>query len=128
MTMGQMGMFPTLNEFIEDAEDMRLDDDVKSQIRWRQVQYLSELFWKRWRREYLQTLQSRQKWHRVEPNFALNDLVLVCDESSPRGKWPLGRVIQTYPDDLSHVQVLVDTQNRALKRPITKLCKLATTV
>ena len=32
MTMGQMGMFPTLNEFIEDAEDMRLDDDVKSQI------------------------------------------------------------------------------------------------
>ena len=32
MTMGQMGMFPTLNEFIEDAEDVRLDDDVKSQI------------------------------------------------------------------------------------------------
>ena len=26
MTMGQMGMFPTLNEFIEDAEDMRLDN------------------------------------------------------------------------------------------------------
>ena len=85
--------------------------------RWRQVQYLSELFWKRWRREYLQTLQSRQKWHRVEPNFAVDDLVLVCDESSSRGKWPLGRVIQTYPDDLGHVrQVLVRTQNRALKR------------
>ena len=32
MTMGQMGMFLTLNEFIEDAEDMRLDDDVKLQI------------------------------------------------------------------------------------------------
>ena len=32
MTMGQMGMFPILNEFIEDAEDMRLDDDVESQI------------------------------------------------------------------------------------------------
>ena len=32
MTMGQMGMFPTLNEFIENAEDMRLDYDVKSQI------------------------------------------------------------------------------------------------
>ena len=32
MTMGQMEMFPTLNEFIEDADDMRLDDDVKSQI------------------------------------------------------------------------------------------------
>ena len=32
MTMGQMGMFPTLNEFIEDVEDMQLDDDIKSQI------------------------------------------------------------------------------------------------
>ena len=32
MTMGEMAMFPTLNEFIEDAEDMRIDDDIKSQI------------------------------------------------------------------------------------------------
>ena len=99
------------------------------QRKWRQVQYLSELFWKHWRREYLQTLQLRQKWHRVEPNFAVDDLVLVCDKSSSRGKWPLGRVIQTHPDDLGHMrQVLVRTQNRVLKRPITKLCKLATNV
>ena len=96
--------------------------------KWQQVQYLSEYFLKHWRREYLQTLQSRQKWHQVEPNFTVDDLVLVCDEFA-HGKWPSSRAIQTYQDDLGHVRkVLVRTRNRALKRPITKLCKLASDV
>ena len=93
--------------------------------RWRQVQYLTDQFWLRWRKEYLQTLQTRQKWQDVEPNFAVDDLVLVSDENSTRGKWPLGRVVQTFPDKFGHVrQVLVRTQNKTLKRSITKLCKL----
>ena len=33
---------------------------------WRQIQYLSDLFWKRWVKEYLITLQQRQKW--LQPN------------------------------------------------------------
>ena len=78
--------------------------------RWRQVQYLADQFWLRWRKEYLQTLQIRQKWHNVEPNFAVDDLVLVSDENSTRDKWPLGRVVQTFPDEFGHVrQVLVRT-------------------
>ena len=32
-----------------------------SRHRWRQVQYLADVFWKRWSREYLPLLQSRQK-------------------------------------------------------------------
>ena len=93
--------------------------------RWRQVQYLTDQFWLRWRKESLQTLQTRQKWQDVEPNFAVDDLVLVSDENSTRGKWPLGRVVQTFPDKFGHVrQVLVRTQNKTLKRSITKLCKL----
>ena len=93
--------------------------------RWRQVQYLTDQFWLRWRKECLQTLQTRQKWQDVEPNFAVDDLVLVSDENSTRGKWPLGRVVQTFPDKFGHVrQVLVRTQNKTLKRSITKLCKL----
>lgn len=31
---------------------------------WRQVQYLSDLFWKRWTQEYLPLLQERQKWNK----------------------------------------------------------------
>ena len=37
--------------------------DNNSQRRWRQVQYLADVFWHRWIREYLLTLQERQKWN-----------------------------------------------------------------
>ena len=96
--------------------------------RWRQAQFLAEQFWSRWRKEYLQTLQVRQKWQKVQPNFAVDDVVLLSDQDSvPRGKWPLGRVIDTFPDDRGVVrQVLVRTSNKTVKRPITKLCKLST--
>ena len=37
------------------------DNDKFSEKRWRQVQYLAELFWQIWCRGYLQTLQACQK-------------------------------------------------------------------
>ncbi len=36
-------------------------NDNYSRRRWRQVQYLADIFWCRWRREYLTLLQDRQK-------------------------------------------------------------------
>ena len=35
--------------------------DLLSRPRWRQVQYLADIFWKRWRKGYLSLLQLRQK-------------------------------------------------------------------
>ena len=35
-------------------------EDTYCKRRWRQVQYMSEIFWKRWFKEYLPTLQLRQ--------------------------------------------------------------------
>ncbi|XP_028394892.1 uncharacterized protein LOC114519037 [Dendronephthya gigantea] len=52
--------------------------------RWRQVQYLADVFWRRWIREYLPTLQVRQKWNKRHRNFAVNDIVLVLDDKTPR--------------------------------------------
>ena len=37
--------------------------DQYSQRRWRQVQYMADLFWKRWVKEYLPIFQLRQKWN-----------------------------------------------------------------
>ena len=36
------------------------EQDQYCQRRWRQIQYLANIFWKRWLREYLITLQQRQ--------------------------------------------------------------------
>ena len=71
-------------------------EDTYCKRRWRQVQYMSDIFWKRWLKEYLPTLQVRQKWCNPCRCFAVNDLVLVMDEGVHRGKWPLARVVQVH--------------------------------
>ena len=61
-------------------------EDTYCKRRWRQVQYMSDIFWKRWLKECLSTLQLRQKWCNPRRCFAVNDLVLVMDESVHRDK------------------------------------------
>ena len=43
-------------------------EDLYAKKRWRQVQYLADQFWKRWRLEYLQGQQQRQKWLDQKPD------------------------------------------------------------
>ena len=99
--------------------------DVYCKRRWRQIQYLVQQFWVRWSREYLQTLQVRQKWLTKKSNLKVRYIVLICDRNLPRGKWALGRVIETFPDKHDNVrQALIKTSTTELKRPITKLCHI----
>ena len=96
-----------------------------SQRRWRQVQYMAELFWKRWVKEYLPILQVRQKWNKEKRNIAEGDIVLVVEQNIPRGEWPLGRVIGVHCGRDGLVRsVRVKTMRSTLTRPINKLCFL----
>ncbi|KAK6186381.1 hypothetical protein SNE40_008426 [Patella caerulea] len=72
--------------------------DVYSRKRWRRVQYLANVFWTRWRVEYLQNLQTRQKWTQLIRNVQVGDIVLIKDTDSPRNSWNLGRVVVADPD------------------------------
>ena len=65
-------------------------DDLSCRRAWRQAQYLANLFWHRWTREYLPNLLERKKWNTLRRNLEVGDLVLLADGSFPRGKWPLG--------------------------------------
>lgn len=51
--------------------------------RWKQAQYLSDVFWRRWLKEYLPEMQRRQKWTKSQRNFAIGDIVLLVDENLP---------------------------------------------
>lgn len=100
-------------------------EDLYSKRRWRQVQYISDIFWKRWSREYLPLLQERQKWLETKRNVKEGDVVLIVDDRAPRGSWLMGKVEKTIPDSLGFVRrVLVKTKTNTLERPINKLCLL----
>ena len=71
------------------------DADMYCRNRWRQVQYLAEVFWKRWLKEYLPHLQRRSKWLLETKNLKVGDIVHVIDNNAPRNCWKLGRVLET---------------------------------
>ncbi|XP_060784581.1 uncharacterized protein LOC132891138 [Neoarius graeffei] len=72
--------------------------DQYTRRRWRQAQYLANIFWRRWTLEYLPLLQERQKWNVKKRNFQCGDAVLVVDPTAPRSSWILGRLTEVYPD------------------------------
>ena len=93
--------------------------------RWRQVQYMADVFWKRWLTEYLPTLQVRQKWLRRKRNLKVGDLVLVKHDNTARPRWPLGLILTTYPGSDGLVRsVQVKTQSGVYDRPVNKICLL----
>lgn len=102
-------------------------EDNYSKRWWKQIQYMANVFWRRWLREYLPMLQTRQKWQRQTTNLRPGDVVLVSDEKSPRGQWPLGRVLDVSLGRDGLVRsCLVKTRVSKLVKPITKLCLLET--
>ena len=113
--------------------------DIYARKRWRRVQHLANEFWSRWRKEFLLSLQERQKWSRPRRNLSVNDIVLVKDENAPRSMWELARVVAVYPSrdgQVRKVQVALadgclDSKGRRtgavryLERPVQKLVFLA---
>ena len=104
--------------------------------RWKQVQYLVDVFWNRWRREYVVLLQQRHKWNSVQRSCKPGDLVLVSDVSLPRNQWPLGRIISVNSDrsglarsakikiSKCRNKSLKDFRTTVIDRPITKFVVL----
>jgi len=68
------------------------------------VQQLTNEFWQRWRKSYLQSLQTRQKWTTPQMNLEEGDIVILRDESVPRNSWKLACVEATYPDADGYVR------------------------
>ncbi|MGL4481231.1 MAG: hypothetical protein ACRCTW_01750 [Lactococcus garvieae] len=93
--------------------------------RWRQAQHLANTFWKRWKHEYLPCIQIAHKWLNPHRNLQKGDLVLMAKTDSPRGEWPKGIVLETYPgiDGLVR-QVLIRTTTGNFRRDVRSLCLL----
>ncbi|XP_061169486.1 uncharacterized protein LOC133178815 [Saccostrea echinata] len=107
--------------------DLNIRDMFKSN--WKHVQVLADRFWKRWKDEYLQNLQSRRKWKTEKENLREGDVVMLRDKDMNRCAWPLGLVeeaIQSEDGNVRKVKVRVIRQGRPVEyfRPVTEVVLL----
>ena len=99
--------------------------DIYAKRRWKRAQYLVQVFWLRWKKEFLATLQQRNKWQSPKRNVEVGDIVLILDATVPRNSWLMGRVETVFKDMKGNGRSCrVRTNSSILERPITKLCVL----
>ena len=97
-------------------------EDHLGRKQWRKMQYLTDVFWKRWISEYLPTLFERKKWLKNQRNVRVGDIVLILEENVPRNKWNLGHVTEVFVGRDSRVRsAKVKTSSTELYRPVVKL-------
>lgn len=60
-----------------------LDTNVNRLRRWHMIQAFTQHIWKRWKAEYLHTLQSRSKWTSQKKPLQEGRLVVVHDDNAP---------------------------------------------
>ncbi|XP_046388857.1 uncharacterized protein LOC124157853 isoform X1 [Ischnura elegans] len=103
-------------------EPALIEENIPTLKRWQMVQQMLQHYWRRWSREYLQSLQQRQKWATSTPNIKAGDLVIACNDNTPPARWQLARVIKVHPGDDGYVRVVtIQTANSVLKRPVNNL-------
>lgn len=109
------------------------DSDIYSRKRWRAVQHLANVFWRRWRSEYLAHLQARQKWVTGETEIKTGNIVLIRDDNVTRNQWLRGRVeecFQSKDKKVRSAKILLGNRqdgtksNKYLVRPVSKLITL----
>ena len=105
------------------------DEKDLYRAQWKRVQVLAETFWKRWRSEYLASLQKRNKWIHATRNVRAGDVVLLKDPHTPRNNWPMGVVEKASPsaDGLTRkveVKTWRQGKHHVYTRPISEMVVL----
>ncbi|KAL0150553.1 hypothetical protein M9458_054146 [Cirrhinus mrigala] len=98
------------------------ESEMLSRRHWRHSQVLADRFRSRFIRDYLPSLQTRQKWHASPPDLKEQTFVLIIDPQLPRSLWPVGQVIKTHQSPDGHIRsahVLIKGQ--VYTRPVARL-------
>ncbi|XP_043063794.1 uncharacterized protein LOC122320865 [Drosophila ficusphila] len=93
--------------------------------RWRMLSDLKQQFWASWSRDYIASLQHRNKWCVEGRDLEVGCLVLVHEDNMPPQRWLTGRVVATTGGEDGRVRVAeVRTSGGVIKRAIHKLALL----
>ena len=114
-----------------DKEQQQIRMDVKDLYRsqWKRVQHLADTFWLKWKREFLQTLQSTKKWFNEKNNLQIGDVVLMRDSDVGRTSWPIAKVVRAFPSNDGYVRkvevkVIRDGKPVLYVRPVVEIVLL----
>lgn len=96
---------------------------------WKHVQQLADTFWKRWKSEFLSTLQKRTKWTENRTNVKEGDVVLLKDAQAHRNEWPIGLIVKTLPGSDKRVRkvevrIVKEGTAKVFLRPISEIVVL----
>lgn len=101
------------------------DEPLNRLDRQQLLDHLVQSYWRRWKTEYLSSLQIRQKWNSSSFPIQTGTLVLLMQDNVLPFQWPLGIIEEIFPGNDGVVRtVLVKTKNGLYKRPVVKLCPL----
>ena len=89
----------------------------------RQTQAYAKLIWDRFRKEYLPTLNNRQKWlSTANKTLQEGDLVWLIKDSDKRGYYNLGRVAETNDGSDGVIRSAIDRTNDGVyKRTVVEI-------
>lgn len=101
------------------------ESEILSRKRWRHSQVLADQFWTSFIKNYLPTLQPRQKWMRDTSNLTPGTVVMIIDHQLPRALWPVGKVVTIYPGSDGRVRSAeIEVKNKHYHRPVSRLITL----
>ncbi|XP_073789840.1 uncharacterized protein [Danio rerio] len=93
--------------------------------RWRHSQVLADCFWTTFIRQYLPSMQGRQKWTTDGKELAVGQVVLVIDPQLPRSHWPVGTVTEALPGADGRIRVVrIKVKDKTYTRPVVRLIPL----
>lgn len=94
--------------------------------RYQLIQQKLQLFWDRWRTEYLRELNRQATANPAHTPLRIGQLVILQDHLLPPCRWPLARIESLHPgpDGICRV-VTVRTASGGFQRPISKICPLS---
>ena len=72
-------------------------EDLSPLRRHRMLENVLQQYWKQFANDYATSLHKTEKWTKTETPLAKGDVVTIVHQGLPFGRWPLGRIIETYP-------------------------------
>lgn len=89
------------------------------------IQKMTQQFWQSWQRDYLNTLQLRNKWRTVKDDVKIGEFVLLIEDNLPPTQWSMGRVVEVSRGSDGYVRVVtIQLPHRQTQRAVQKICPL----